>query len=179
MTGTGYRESLFSRLTLFVSSLSPAFAIASIGLWDAQGSIKYWFAVLAFATFTFTPLVILVRKWKAGRQILSASSVRDDSDQIPTYFITFVFPFLFLSPDMSPSTSRAYIAFAILMALMLFRTPLSTVNPALLIVGLNVYSVELETGSSVYVLSRRKSLLTPGKIYAKRIVSDLYITVND
>lgn len=175
MTGNGYPESRLSRIFLFLSSLSPALAIASIRLWDVQGPIKCWLLALAFTTFLLMPLVILVRRRKAGPQILKIKSVKDESNEIPTYFITFIFPFLFLSPDMSQTLTWAYIAFAALMLAMLFHTPLSTVNPALLIFGRHVFAVELEAGSIVYVVSQHFPVPTPTQIYAKRILSDLYI----
>lgn len=175
MTGNGNPESRLSRIFLFLSSLSPALAIASIRLWDVQGPINYWLLALALTTFALMPLVILFRRRKAGRQILKIKSVKDESNEIPTYFITFIFPFLFLSPDMSRALTRAYIAFAALMLLMLFRTPLSTINPALLIFKRRVFAVELEAGSIVYVVSQHFPVPTPTQICAKRILSDLYI----
>lgn len=175
MTGNGSPESFKSRILLFLSSLTPVLAIASIRLWDSQGCLKYGLLVLTIATLIPMTAVILYRRRKAGREILKINSVKDESNEIPTYVITFIFPFLFLSPDMSRTLICAYIAFALLMILMLFQTSLSTINPLLLIFGIHVFEVELETGSSVYVLSRHLTVPSDQKIEVKKLTSDLYI----
>lgn len=174
MTVTRHRESRKTRLLLFVSSLAPALIIAGLRLWDAQRHLSWALCGAGAFAFLLTPAVLLLRR-KAGRRQLAVSDVKDESGQVPTYLLTFVFPFLFLSATMSKPLIVAYVAFAAFMGLLLYRTPLALINPAMLIAGYRVFSLDVAGEGGAYVLAKEPPLATQ-PCYAKRIVGGLYIS---
>lgn len=118
MTVTRHRESRKTRLLLFVSSLAPALIIAGLRLWDAQRELAWMLGGVGAFAFMLTPAVLFLRK-QAGRHVFTVTGVKDESGQVPTYLLTFVFPFLFLSAQMSRPLISAYVAFSVFMALQL------------------------------------------------------------
>lgn len=177
MTVTRYQESRKTRLFLFISALAPAFIIAGLRLYDAQRSLSVALLSLGVIAFLLTPLVLFLRR-NAGRQELTVSNVKDESSQIPTYLITFIFPFLFLSEQMSSPLIASYIAFAVFMAVLLYRTSLSLINPFMLIVGYHVFSVDIAGQGSAYIISKEPPLPSQST-YTRRIAKGLFITVDD
>lgn len=175
MTVTRHRESRKTRLLLFVSSLAPALVIAGLRLLDAQRCLSVSLLVAGGVAFGLTPLVLALRR-KAGRQELNVANVKDESAQVPTYLLTFVFPFLFLSGQMGTSMVVAYVVFALFMALLLYRTPLALINPAMLVVGLRVFSVEVAGQGAAYIISR-DAPLPSAPACVKRVAEGLYLAV--
>lgn len=177
MTVGHYQESRKTRLLLFVSSLAPALIIAGIRLVDAHRLLSVLLVALGIIALLLTPLVLFLRR-HAGRRELTVSNIKDESSQIPTYLITFVFPFLFLSEDMSRSLIASYIGFVGFMALLLYRTPLSLINPAMLVQGYRVYSVDILERGGAYIISKTPPLPSQ-PTYAKRVAEGLYISIDE
>lgn len=174
MTVTRHRESRKTRLLLFGSSLAPALIIAGLRLWDAQRHLSLVLCGAGLVAFLLTPVVLFLRR-KAGRQQLTVSDVKDESGQVPTYLLTFVFPFLFLSAQMSKPLIVAYVTFAVFMGLLLYRTPLALINPAMLIAGYRVFSLNVAGEGGAYVLAKEPPLESQ-PCYVKRVAGGLYIT---
>ncbi|OYO12068.1 hypothetical protein CGZ98_07715 [Enemella evansiae] len=158
-----------------MSSLAPALVIAGLRLLDAQRCLSVSLLVAGGVAFGLTPLVLALRR-KAGRQELNVANVKDESAQVPTYLLTFVFPFLFLSGQMGTSMVIAYVVFALFMALLLYRTPLALINPAMLVVGLRVFSVEVAGQGAAYIISR-DAPLPSAPTCVKRVAEGLYLAV--
>lgn len=175
MTVTRHRESRKTRLLLFVSSLAPALIIAGLRLWDAQRILSVVLCGAGAAAFALTPLVLFWRR-NAGRHELTVSDVKDESGQVPTYLLTFVFPFLFLSPQMSLPLTVAYVTFAAFMGLLLYRTPLALINPAMLVAGYRVFSVSIKGESGTYILAKDPPLESQ-PCHVKRVANGLYISI--
>ena len=149
MTVTRHQESRKTRLLLFVSSLAPALIIAGLRLWDAQHHLSWALCTAGAVAFLLTPLVLVLRR-NAGRHELTVADIKDESGQVPTYLLTFVFPFLFLSDQMSRPLIVAYVTFVVFMVLLLYRTPLALINPAMLVAGYRVFSVNVAVGDPVF-----------------------------
>lgn len=177
MTVARYQESPKTRLFLFVSSLAPVFIIAGLRLFDAQRMLAVLLLVVGVVTFLLTPLVLFSRR-KAGKQEFVVSNVKDESSQIPTYLITFFFPFLFSSEQMSASLVAAYVGFAALMVVLLYRTPLILINPSMLIVGYRVFSVDIVGQGGAYIISKEPPLPSQST-YTRRIADGLFIAVEE
>lgn len=177
MTVARYQESPSTRLLLFASSLAPALIIAGLRLCNVHRATSVTLLVLGVIAFALTPIVLFLRR-NAGIQELTVSNIKDESSQIPTYLITFVFPFLFLPEQMNGPLVASYIAFAAFIALLLYRTTLALVNPAMLIAGYRIFSVDIEGQGGAHIISKgppRPSLPT----YVKRVADRLFIATED
>ena len=170
MTINRYHESHTTRIFLFVSSLSPGFVIGGIriGTWLGCSLIALGVSCLAI-----TPFVLKARSASAIQPEFLESTAFENS-QIPTYLITFVFPFLIIPADSNISLIPAYMAFAILMVILLYRSNLMLVNPALLILGFNIFSARIASEGDIYILSKYRPHPNT-RIYMKRVVNGLYI----
>lgn len=176
MTVAHYQESRKTRLILFVSALAPVFLVAGLRLYEAQQIVSITLFSFGLLASLLTPIVLFLRR-KAGIQEFEVSNVKDESAQVPTYLITFIFPFLFLSEQMNISLVRSYVGFAALMTVLLYRTNLSLINPVMLLAGYHVFSVDVVGQGSTYIISKRPPL--PARsTYAKRVVEGLFIAVD-
>lgn len=61
------------------------------------------------------------------------------------------------------------------MGLLLYRTPLALINPAMLIAGYRVFSVNVIGEGGAYILAKEPPIESQ-KCYAKRIAGGLYIS---
>lgn len=174
---TRYQESRKTRLFLFVSALAPAFIVAGLRLYGTQLILSLLLLVVGVIAFLLTPLVLFLRR-KAGEQEFVVSGVKDESSQIPTYLITFIFPFLFLSEQMSASLIASYVGFAVFMAVLLYRTSLALINPFMLMAGYRVFSVDIVGQGGAYIISKEPPLPSQS-IYTRRIAVGLFITVGE
>lgn len=145
------------RFWLFITSLSPAILLVSIRLvpWFPGYA---WIGIAAGIISFLGAYLVLVGRKKVGFHPITPQHVQDETDQIPTYLITFVFPFVFVSDTPSFYTLVAYGVFALFIMTLLFRTDVAVVNPALLLAGYHVYTVETVSGS-VKVISRRRPII--------------------
>lgn len=175
MTVTRHQESRKTRLLLFVSSLAPALIIAGLRLWDAQRHLSWALCTAGAVAFFLTPLVLVLRR-NAGRHELTVADIKDESGQVPTYLLTFVFPFLFLSGQMSKPLIVAYVTFVVFMALLLYRTPLALINPAMLVAGYRVFSVNVTGEGGAYIIAKDPPLESQ-PCHAKRVTGGLYIAI--
>lgn len=172
---TRHQESRKTRLLLFVSSLAPALIIAGLRLWDAQHHLSWALCAVGAVAFLLTPLVLVLRR-NAGRHELTVADIKDESGQVPTYLLTFVFPFLFLSDQMSRPLIVAYVTFVVFMVLLLYRTPLALINPAMLVAGYRVFSVNVAGEGGAYIIAKDLPLESQ-PCHAKRVAGGLYIAI--
>lgn len=164
------------RFWLYITSLSPAILIFSIRL------IPHflWYAVVGIlVSLLLFPAAywLLSNRRNISAEPVTPLSVYDESGQIPTYLITFIFPFLFVSDTPSPYTIIAYVVFAVFMLALLFRSDVAVVNPALLIAGYHVYTVETASGS-IYVISRKCPVVNT-TFNAHPVSGNLYLQSKD
>lgn len=160
------------RFLLLFTALSPAFLIASIRIIPSHPWVGYIGIVLGLLMFPAAWL-LLGKRSDVTPHVFTPISVHDESDQIPTYLVTFVFPFLFVTDSPSVYTTAAYVLFATFLIFLLYRADISVVNPALLIRGFHVYGVETETGS-IYLISRRRPMVAT-HMEACRVSGNLYM----
>ena len=142
------------RTYFFVSALSPAVIISSIRAFELIGAWAWVGVVIGLLSFFATPALLQGRERVTAR-VTRPIAVSDKTLGIPSYLITFVFPFLFLSETPSVYTLIAYGVFGLLLVLLLFRSDLGLVNPALLVLGYRLYEVETEF-EELIVISRRR-----------------------
>lgn len=177
MTVNRYQESRKTRVLLFVSSLAPALVIAGLRVWHVHRAVSMMLLFFGGVTFALTPIVLILRR-NSGIQKITVSNIKDESSQVPTYLITFVFPFLFLPEQPNGPLAVSYVTFAAFIAVLLYRTTLVLVNPAMLIVGYRIFSVDIEGQGGAHIVS--KGQLRPFlPIYVKRVADGLFITTDD
>ena len=143
-----------TRILLFVSSLAPAVLIVGIRL---IGLDPFWGVLLIAIGIALFPLAYLVLK--ARRAVtpkpVRVADVSDENFQILTYVLTFIFPFLFI--DISDMWNAvAYVVLILFVVVLLIRSDLALVNPALLIIGYRIYAVRAEGGEELILISRLK-----------------------
>src|SRR5699024_8631546 len=109
--------------------------------------------IVASVLLFFGSYLLVMGRKRIGVIPISPKNVQDETMQIPTYLITFIFPFLFISDTPSCSTIVAYACFLVFLLALLFRTDMAIVNPALLIAGYHVYTVETDSDIK-YVIAK-------------------------
>lgn len=143
-----------TRIWLFLSSLAPACLIVGVRL---LGGDWRWGAILILVGVLLFPVAYLVVKTRRSvtPKPITTSEIRDESQQVPTYLLTFIFPFLFI--DVADSwNAAAYAVLILFLALLLFHSDLSLVNPALLAMGYHIYTVQAEGGETLLLISRTR-----------------------
>lgn len=156
---------------LFLTGLAPMAVIFAVRLWGSYPASAIALAVVALCLIVLLPLALRERG-KTTSQPFSVASVRDDSHQIPTYLLTYVFPFLFVSVS-GWQDLVAYGVFVLLLVVLLLRTDLALVNPLLLAVGYHMYAISTTTGSELTVVSRER-LLVGNRILAVKLADSAY-----
>lgn len=160
------------RVYFFASALSPAIIIASIRAFALIGSWAWVGISVGILSFAMTG-VLLASRGRVSARVVEAVSVRDRTLQIPSYLITFVYPFLFLSESASSYTLLAYLVFGLLLGLLLIRTDIGLVNPTLLLFGYSLFEVETEFDILIVISKRRLMKNEPLKVHL--ISRNLYI----
>lgn len=152
-----------SRVWLFLTSLAPALLIASVRFIPNYPILGSTATILSLLLCLSAYLFITARK-KLEKNLIHIQAVKDESFQIPTYLITFIFPFLFIDTSPDWATTVAYGLFLCLIGLLIFRTNLSLVNPVLLIAGYKIYESETESQTTSLVISKFRPI--PGVTYS-------------
>ncbi len=104
------------------------------------------------------PVVIVARR-KVEPQPIPVLSWRDESSQVPTYLISFIFPVAF-APSGGFEILIAYAFFGFLLFTLLARTDLCLVNPVLLAFGYRLFAGTDAVGRIVILVA--KSAPVPG-----------------
>lgn len=121
-------------------------------------------------------VVLLARAVRARHttnpQPYTISSVRDESDQVPAYLLTYVFPFIFLSIA-NKADLLACLVFAFFLLVLVYRTDLAVVNPLLLTIGYHLYRVSTSHGTEIILLAKRRPAIGE-TIHAVRIADHTY-----
>lgn len=147
-----------TRLLLFLSSLSPGVVVASTRyLGDSMVGGALGIAV----GVVLMPLGLLVIRSRKKTEAIPTelSSIKDETYQVPTYLITFVLPFLFVSSQ-DVQTLIAYVLFIMFVAAILTKSDISIVNPGLLVANYRMYDVVDQEDRSLTVISRTSPRLT-------------------
>lgn len=126
-----------TKFALLASGLVPALIVLAIRLYPHHHA-----ASMALIVPSILLIAVLARAMRA-RDATNAKpililTVEDDTNQVPSYVITYVFPFLFLSMD-TTADLVACIAFALFALILVYRTDLALVNPLLLVVGYHMF----------------------------------------
>lgn len=143
-----------TRLWLFLSSLAPACLVVGIRL---LGSEWLWGAVLLLCGALLFPVAYFVLRTRRSvtPKPVKVSDIRDESYQVPTYLLTFIFPFLFIDIE-DFWNAASYIVLILFVAILLFRSDLSLVNPALLMLGYHIYVIQAEGGEDLLLITKTR-----------------------
>lgn len=146
-----------TRLRLLAGSLAPGALIVAIRISKSYPWASAVLASLGMVAVVST-LVLLARRSAIPEQPFTLLKVSDKNDQVPTYLLTFVFPFLFLQAGGAREVI-AYVAAGLFAALLVSRTSLLVANPILLAAGYGLYEVETTSrGGTDLILSSKKPI---------------------
>jgi len=98
---------------------------------------------------------LLQARSTTNAQPFTLTQVRDESGQVPSYLLTFVFPFLFLEVH-DWRDVLAYLIFAALVAVLVLQTDLVLVNPLWLAAGYHLYQVQTTSDFNGILMSSRR-----------------------
>lgn len=160
-----------TRLLLSLSSVAPLVGIVAIRLIGIASEWAVGLGIISVLLMLFLPVVFAARRRIEARP-MTIRSIRDESAQVPAYLLTYVFPFAFATID-SSSVVWAYAVFGVLLLVLLLRTELSSVNPALLAVGVHSYSVVTEAGQTITLMARKAPLPGSG-VLAHQIAGGVF-----
>jgi hypothetical protein len=151
--------------------MAPLVGIIAIRLIEVAPEWAISLGAIAVLLLLFVPAVLAARRNVEARP-MTVASVRDESAQVPAYLLTYVFPFAFATVDKG-SAVWAYVVFGGLLLILLLRTDLSAVNPALLAAGVHSYSVVTKAGQTVTLIARKAPL--PGsEILANQVAGGVF-----
>ncbi len=143
-----------TRIWLFISALAPALLVVGFRLVASHRFIGI--ALFALATVAIlTVFFILKARSSVVPRLFVISESRDETQQVPTYLLTFIVPFLFVDIN-DWGNAAAYSVLIVLIAILLYRTDLSLVNPALLALGYHIYSIRDGGGHESLIVSRTR-----------------------
>ncbi|GAA1150130.1 hypothetical protein [Nesterenkonia lutea] len=143
-----------TRLWLFLSSIAPGVIVVGI---RALGESWIAGSITILVGFLLIPAgfrAIRIRK-DVEPIPLSISGVKDESIQVPTYLISLVFPFLFVTIN-DPWSLTAYAVFIVFVGLILAQSETSLINPILLLRGFRIYDATTVSEGSVTIISKKK-----------------------
>jgi hypothetical protein len=155
---------------LLASSLVPALLVLAIRLYPSYNA-----GSVALAAAGLLLITVLARAMRArdatNAQPIMVTTVEDESNQVPGYVITYIFPFLFLSTG-TIADLAACLVFALFALVLIYRTDLALVNPLLLILGYHLFRLGTTT-DKVILISKLRPL--PGQtVIAVRIADRTY-----
>lgn len=160
---------------LLASAFSPVAVVLAL---VAQPLPELWMdivlAVVLALPLLFIPLVLRATRRLQEERLHPVKVRRRDADNLPL-LSSFVFPLTaaFFTPD----TARAAASFAVLALLMIVyaRAGLQYLNPVLIVIGYRLYGVELDNGSEVFVLTRRRYLPQNQPLDVHRFSDSIFI----
>ncbi|WP_309082015.1 hypothetical protein [Zhihengliuella sp.] len=143
-----------ARLLLFLSSLSPGIVVAGI---RAAGEFGFPGWIITLVGVVLMPVGFFTVRSRKGNAAIPTEivSVKDETLQIPTYLITFIFPFLFVQID-DLWTLAALAVFVGLVSVLLWKNDISLINPGMLVSKYRMYEVESVDGRNLIVVSTRR-----------------------
>jgi len=144
-----------SRLLLFLSALAPGFIVSGIRLLSVELLTGIFTIILGCYLLVSGILVIKFRRQDVEPRPVEITQVSDESYQVPTYLLTFIFPFMFIELH-DFWNAFAYFVIVVFVAFLLSKTDLSLVNPALLLAGYHMYSVQLSGGDDITLISKSR-----------------------
>lgn len=133
---------MLAKPILFLSSLSPGLLVVAFRL--LPESLLLGLIVLACSVVLFP--AGLITTWIRSRQpptLIHVVAVKNQTFQVPTYVMTFIFPFLFINVD-DLWTVAAYAVFLVLIGLLLSKSDVSIVNPGLILRGYQLFVATVE-----------------------------------
>lgn len=168
---------MLARPLLFLSSLSPGMAVAAVRLVPDNCLVSVVLFVSALVLFPTGLLALRIRQRPpSSRQ--EVTEVRDETFQVATYIITFVFPFLFI--DITDLWDLlAYGLFLVLIALLVSRSDVSIVNPGLILCGYHLYALSIKAdnqGATNQVMFISKDRPKPDEVlHSHHLANQTYI----
>lgn len=160
-----------TKFVLLASSLSPALWVVAIRLFENHPPASV--AVFAVSIFLISMLAKAVRARDTTNAIpLTLAQVKDESEQVPAYLATYIFPVVFLSAG-TKADLAACVVFVMVILVLMYRTDLALVNPLLLAVGFHMYRARSTGGVELTLLSNRRP--TVGQtVTAVRLAANTY-----
>lgn len=143
-----------TRIWLFYSALAPALLVLGFRFVATHRCIGLTLITLATIAIVMVYFVVRARSEVLPKLIVVSES-RDETQQVPTYLLTFIVPFLFVEIN-NWGSAAAYSVLIVLISILLFRTDLSLVNPVLLALGYHIYSILDGGGHESLVISRTR-----------------------
>lgn len=165
-----------SKAVLFVSGLFPAILIVGIKFWDVNPCISI--GVIAIAALLSQSWRLV--QWMSRNSTVSGIDVAEyenDSTQIPTYIITFIFPFIFLNFENQPMSEKmSYLVFGAIIFVLMLRSPYAYINPSLLLSGYSTYKVK-DCNGNFYIVIAKPKQISKSIIHARIISDNIYKVV--
>lgn len=146
-----------TRFLLLASSFAPLLVIFAVRLEAEHWQIAIALAVLSLISLLCLPIVLKVRR-RTAAQPFRVLELRDESQQVPVYLITYIFPLVFASID-GWQALVGFAIFGLLLVVLLLRTDLAMVNPFLLVVGIRIYTVRTSSGADIVLLAERRPFI--------------------
>lgn len=145
-----------TRARLLCSSLAPLIVILSIRVWDdsrlASGLLLCW------ALAALVSLVMLMHaRSSLTPQHYVLERVRDESEQVPAYLVTYLLPFVTLNTAGWDDVG-AYVIMGAVLVTLTVRTHLVYVQPVLLALGWHLYRTEVQAGLEEMIMLSRLRL---------------------
>lgn len=159
-----------TRTSIFLSSFAPLLGIFALRASHQHRWLTITLVVLMLVSTALLVVAIRVRE-NTTTQVIEIGDPTDESPQVPTYLLTYVFPFIFASTDRWQDAA-AYAVFAALLVLLLWQSDAALINPLLLAVGFRLY-VFSRGGDRVIIVSRER-LRNGSRVIAYQLSPDAY-----
>jgi hypothetical protein len=163
-------DRLVTRLSFFLSSFAPLLGIFAL----RASKENLWLTITLVAVMVAVTLLLVGAMQVRSTVTLQSLVVRDPSDespQIPTYLLTYLFPFIFASTNGWQDVA-AYAVFAALLALLLWQSDAALINPLLLAVGFRLYV--FSRGNERVIIVSRKRLSDGSRVLAYQLSPNAY-----
>lgn len=142
------------RLRLLAGAWSPAAFFLALRV--SKDHERWAIVLVGLGVVGVVTVALLLRaRQSTNAQPFTLTNVDDESAQVATYLITFVFPFLFLDLGTWRDVV-ACVGFAALTAALVLTTDLVLVSPTLLLAGYHLYKVTSSSGFSGIMLAKKR-----------------------
>lgn len=159
-----------TRLSCFLSSFAPL-----LGIFALRASRQHLWLTIVLVVVMVAVTLLLVAAMQVRSTVtlqpLVVGDPSDESSQIPTYLLTYLFPFIFVSTN-GWQDVVAYAVFAALLALLLWQSDVALINPLLLAVGFRLYA--FSRGNERVIIVSRKRLSNGSRVLAYQLSPNAY-----
>lgn len=147
------------RALFLVSSFGPLYGVVAAGLFVQRAKVDGWWFFALWCAASVLIFLWLQRDFKSKSPVHMKAKVTSALDEsILTYIVAYLPPLLVDDFSKLENTIPALLFYVILVTLMA-RAETIYVNPFFLWFGYRVYRMELETGRSVIVITRKQEVI--------------------